>query len=156
MMKQVKISDVLVACLFFGALSTQSVSALRCYQCTSPNSWSDCQGGAQIIECSSNSQMSVMGHSLFLPAQARQVEPACLSVYAKGTVGGTTGYAYIRDCLYNDASLCSMIQDTLPPEIRVVDCDLCTTDLCNGANRSITAVTLSSVLMMAIAVLLWK
>uniref|UniRef100_A0A182KDA1 UPAR/Ly6 domain-containing protein n=1 Tax=Anopheles christyi TaxID=43041 RepID=A0A182KDA1_9DIPT len=154
-MQQVKISNILVMCLIFGAFFSHSVSALRCYQCASSNSWSDCQANAMTQECSSASQMSVMGRSLFLPAEARQLEPACVSVYAKGTVGGVTGYAYVRDCLFNDKSLCSLIQASLPPEIRIVDCDLCTTELCNGAS-SIAAVTLSSVAMMAIAVMLLK
>uniref|UniRef100_A0A182NRB7 UPAR/Ly6 domain-containing protein n=1 Tax=Anopheles dirus TaxID=7168 RepID=A0A182NRB7_9DIPT len=98
--------------------------------------------------------MSVMGRSIFLPAEARQLEPACVSVYAKGTIAGVTGYAYVRDCLFNDKSLCNLIQNTLPSEIRIVDCDLCTTELCNGASS--ISVTLSSVLLMAVALLLWK
>nr|ABO26406.1 unknown [Anopheles gambiae] len=155
-MKQLKISSFLAACMFFGALFAQSVSALRCYQCASPSSWSDCQASAQSVECTSASQMSIMGHSLFLPAESRQqLEPACVSVYAKGTVGGATGYAYVRDCLFNDKSMCSLMQSALPSEIRIVDCDLCTTELCNGAS-SVTAVTLSSVVMVAIALVLWQ
>uniref|UniRef100_A0A182W0R0 UPAR/Ly6 domain-containing protein n=1 Tax=Anopheles minimus TaxID=112268 RepID=A0A182W0R0_9DIPT len=98
--------------------------------------------------------MSVLGRNVFLPPEARQIEPACASVYAKGTLDGVTGYAYVRDCLFNDKAMCSLIQEVLPSEIRIVDCDLCTTNLCNGAGS--IGVTLTSVLMLAVAVLLYK
>ncbi|XP_053660069.1 uncharacterized protein LOC128709111 [Anopheles marshallii] len=155
-MKPVGFSSFVAVCTFFGALLslTNSVSALRCYQCASGDSWSDCMSNSVTVECSSASQVSVLGRSVFLPAEARQVEPACVSVYAKGTVGGVTGYAYVRDCLFNDKALCSLIQDVLPSQIRIVDCDLCTTELCNGASS--ISVALSSVVLLAVAVLLWK
>ncbi|XP_050071450.1 uncharacterized protein LOC126559346 [Anopheles maculipalpis] len=155
-MKQISINSVAVLCLFFGALLslTNTASALRCYQCASGDSWSDCSANARTTECSSASQMSVLGRSLFLPSEARQLEPACVSVYAKGTAGGVTGYAYVRDCLFNDKALCDVIQSALPSGINIVNCDLCTTDLCNGAGS--LSVALSSVVMLAIAVLLWK
>uniref|UniRef100_A0A182S8S7 UPAR/Ly6 domain-containing protein n=1 Tax=Anopheles maculatus TaxID=74869 RepID=A0A182S8S7_9DIPT len=156
-MQQVKLNSFVVVCMLFGILFSlaNSVSALRCYQCASGDSWSDCSANSRILDCQeSTSQVSVMGRSIFLPAEARQLEPACVSVYAKGTVGGTTGYAYVRDCLFNDKSLCNMIQDVLPSEIRIVDCDLCTTELCNGASS--LSVALSSLVMLSIAALLWK
>ncbi|XP_052889892.1 uncharacterized protein LOC128298186 [Anopheles moucheti] len=155
-MKSVSFGSFVAVCTFFGALLSlaNSVSALQCYQCASGDSWSNCMSSAVTVECSSASQVSVMGRNVFLPAEARQIEPACVSVYAKGTIGGVTGYAYVRDCLFNDKALCSLIQDTLPSQIKIVDCDLCTTDLCNGAGS--ISVTLSSVVLLAVAVLLWK
>ncbi|XP_035895973.1 uncharacterized protein LOC118504958 [Anopheles stephensi] len=155
-MQHISINSFIVVGLFFGTLLslTNSVSALRCYKCESDSSWSDCSASARIVECSGTSQVSVMGRNLFLSPQARQLEPACVSVYAEGTVAGISGQAYVRDCLFNDKALCNMIQDSLPPVIRIIDCDLCTTDLCNGAGS--LKVALSSVLMLAIAVLVWK
>ncbi|XP_049277824.1 uncharacterized protein LOC125761070 [Anopheles funestus] len=155
-MKQVAMSSFVIVCMFFGAFLslTNSVSALQCYQCQSGDSWSDCAANSRATECSSVSQVSVQGRNVFLPPEARQIEPACVSVYAKGTIGGVTGYAYVRDCLFNDKALCGLIQDVLPSEIRIVDCDLCTTDLCNGASN--ISVALSSTVMLAVAVLLWK
>uniref|UniRef100_A0A182MUQ3 Protein quiver n=1 Tax=Anopheles culicifacies TaxID=139723 RepID=A0A182MUQ3_9DIPT len=111
-----------------------TASALQCYQCASGVSWSDCEADSKTVECSSVSQMSVLGRSVFLPPETRQLEPACVSVYAKGTLGGATGNAYVRDCLFNDKAMCSLVQEVLPPAIKIVDCDLCTTNLCNGSS----------------------
>ncbi|ETN62138.1 hypothetical protein AND_006177 [Anopheles darlingi] len=152
-----RVNPLAVLCLFVGVFVTLSptVAALRCYRCQSATSWSDCESRAVTITCDTTSPFSVMGHELFLAPGARQgVEPACVGVYAVGTVNGVKGYAHVRDCFINDKSMCSVLQDTLPSEIKIKDCDLCTTDLCNGANRY--TVGLSSLLLLAFAVLLWK
>ncbi|XP_050086051.1 uncharacterized protein LOC126571521 [Anopheles aquasalis] len=152
-----RVSPVAVLCLFVGVFVTLSptVTALQCYQCQSATSWSDCMSRAVTVTCGSTTPFSVMGREIFLAPEARQnAEPACLGVYAEGTLGGVKGYAHVRECFVNDKSMCSLVQASLPPEIKIKDCDLCTTDLCNGASRY--TVGLSSLLLLAFAVLLRK
>ncbi|XP_035783949.1 uncharacterized protein LOC118462063 [Anopheles albimanus] len=152
-----RVNPAAVLCLFVGVFVTLSptVAALRCYKCQSAVSWSDCQSRAEIVTCDGSTPISVMGREIFLASEARQgTELACVGVYAVGTVAGTTGYAHVRDCFINDKSMCSLLQNTMPAEIKIKDCDLCTTDLCNGASRY--TVGLSSLLLLASVMLLWK
>uniref|UniRef100_A0A182NRB8 UPAR/Ly6 domain-containing protein n=1 Tax=Anopheles dirus TaxID=7168 RepID=A0A182NRB8_9DIPT len=95
--------------------SVATSHALRCYQCSSGVSWADCKATTREVDC------EIQG------------EQACLSVYAEGTLSS----AYIRECFYNDKTMCNLIQDELPETIRLVDCDLCTTELCNDSSGSV-------------------
>ncbi|XP_058120706.1 uncharacterized protein LOC131284966 [Anopheles ziemanni] len=131
---------------------TSTASALQCYECGSNEGWSDCQSRATRVNCNAIAQVSILDRTIFLPAQARQLELACLSLSAQGTISGVTGYAYLRQCFYNDQSMCTLIEGELPPGFRVNTCELCTTDLCNGA-RSVT-IAFSTLLLMAFAVML--
>uniref|UniRef100_A0A182J4W5 Protein sleepless n=1 Tax=Anopheles atroparvus TaxID=41427 RepID=A0A182J4W5_ANOAO len=154
-MKQ-RVSDVTVVATFLGVLLflASPASSLRCYTCVSGESWSDCQSTAVVETCSGIRQVSILEQNIFLPAQARQLDLACLSLSAEGTLGAVKGYAYLQQCFYNDKTMCSLIQDDLPPGFRVLTCELCTEDLCNGAS-SVT-IAFSSVLLMAVAVMLRK
>ncbi|XP_053681380.1 uncharacterized protein LOC128732233 [Anopheles nili] len=146
--------NVAVACAILLLSFSNTASALRCYACVSGESWSDCQANALVQNCDNVSRMSLMGHDIFLAPQSRQLEQACVSVHAKGTISGVTGYAYVRQCFYNDKALCSLLQSELPPGLNIVTCDICTGDLCNGANS--IKVAFSSVAMVLVAFLLWK
>ncbi|XP_058059415.1 uncharacterized protein LOC131210220 [Anopheles bellator] len=150
-----RVSSVAMLCLLFGVLATLSpfASALQCYQCTSDRSWSHCHSNAVTVTCAGSSSFAIMGQEIFLPQQ-RQLEPACVGVFAEGTIGGVRGEAFVRSCFFNDKSLCSTLQASLPAGFTIRDCDLCTTNLCNSANRYSIAV--SSLLLLALVAFLWK
>ncbi|KFB46053.1 hypothetical protein ZHAS_00014028 [Anopheles sinensis] len=150
-MKQ-RVSATIAICLGIILSFTSTASALQCYECGSTEGWSDCNSRATRVTCGFSTQVSILDRNIFLPAQARQLELACLSLSAQGSLGGVTGYAYIRQCFYNDKSMCSLISAELPPGFRVNTCELCTTDLCNGA-KSVT-IAFSTILLMAVAVML--
>ncbi|KFB46054.1 hypothetical protein ZHAS_00014029 [Anopheles sinensis] len=133
-------------------LFTSTASALQCYECAGSVDWNECQSRAIKVNCGFSRQVSILGQDIILPAQSRQLELACLSLSAESTSGSFTAYAYIRQCAYNDKSICSIAEAQLPVGYRVTTCDLCTNDLCNGAN-SVT-IAFSTVLLMVIAVML--
>ncbi|XP_052867375.1 uncharacterized protein LOC128273449 isoform X1 [Anopheles cruzii] len=150
-----RVSSMAILCLLFGVLATLSpfASAFQCYQCASDQSWSHCHSNAVKVTCPGSSRFSIMGEEIFLPEQ-RQLEPACVGVFGEGTIAGVKVEAYVRDCFYNDKTLCSALQAAMPTGVTIRDCDLCTSNLCNSANRY--SIAASSLLLLALVTFLWK